>query len=67
MFLHILVEYSNHFITCVLHNFKFRMLYFNATNLLHTQNTGISSPAAGVVRLHGHIAAKSYHSVYLVL
>lgn len=67
MFLHILVEYSNHFTTCVLHNFKFRMLYFSVTNFIHTQSTSISTPSAGVVRLHVHIAVKSYHCMYLVL
>lgn len=67
MFLHILVEYSNHFTTCILHNFKFRMLYFSVTNLIHTQSTGISTPSAGDVRLYVHIAVKSNHFVYLVL
>jgi len=35
--------------------------------LIHTQSTGISTPTAGGVRLHVHIAVKSYHSLYLVL
>jgi len=67
MFLHILVEYSNHFMTCVLHTFKFRMLYISVTNLIDTQSTCISTPTAGVVRLHVHTAVKSYHCMYLVL
>jgi len=67
MFLHILVEYSNRFMTCVLHNLKFRMLYFSVTYLIHTQCTCISTPTAGVVTLHVHIAVKSYHCMYLVL
>jgi hypothetical protein len=67
MFLNILVEYINHFTTCVLHSFKFRMVYLSVTNLTHTQITGISAPAAGVERQDVHTAVKSYHCMYLVL
>ena len=47
MFLHILVEYSNHLMTCALHNFKIRMLYFSVTNLVEKNEMGWACGAYG--------------------